>query len=240
MDGVEAGCSATGWGWLINRSCHAILTLLHWLYVRVERGLSENFQAHLREFVQPALGQWWPSLKRQIKAIKQRVIDVKDRPLADFIDGIVDLLDYLRFLVGRDILVLNFAQKRDNLLCGRLQQPCIIHRSDLESGSLDQFFVEKFTKIGERQLVIVSVDRPDKHDLELFRFDLEGLEDLAVVRLGDFPVLRVALKHSLLEKDLHPSLVDLWLTCWYRLLACLHILSFNHLYYYNSQFCYFL
>ena len=57
MDGVETGCSAAGGRRLIDRSCHAVLALFHRFYVRVERGLPENLQAHLRKLVQPALGQ---------------------------------------------------------------------------------------------------------------------------------------------------------------------------------------
>ena len=110
--------------------------------MRVKGGFAENLEAHLREFVEPALRQGGAPLQGEVERVEQRVVDVKDGALADFVDGVVDALDDLRLLVRRNVLVLDLAEQRDDLLRGRLKQVCVVHRSDLERGRLHQFLVE--------------------------------------------------------------------------------------------------
>ena len=65
----------------------------------------------MREFVQPALGHGGTPLQGEVKAVEKRIVDVKNCSLTNLVNGVIDLLDYVRLLVCSDILVLYLAQK---------------------------------------------------------------------------------------------------------------------------------
>ena len=77
----------------------------------VQRGLAEDFEAHLGEFVEPALGEGGSALECQVERVQQGVVDVKDGALPDFLDRVVDSFDELWLLVGCHVLVLDFPKQ---------------------------------------------------------------------------------------------------------------------------------
>ena len=174
----------------------------------VQGGLAEDFEPHLRELVEPAFGQGGSPLQRQVERVKQRVVNVKDGALADFLDRVVDSLDELRLRVRCLVLVLNFPQQRNDFLGRRLQQVCVIHGAQFKRGRFDELLLEEDLEFGERQLVVGPSDFLLKSVLELVDVDPDGVEHLLEVVAGDAPGDRIALEDVFLDEGLHPRLVS--------------------------------
>ena len=141
----------------------------------VERGLSENLEAHLRKFIEPAPGQGRTPLQRQVKRVQEGVVDVEDGPLTDFVDCIIDLLNDLRLLVCCNKLVLEFAKEGNYLLSGRLKQICVVHGSNFKGCHFDQLLMKKLAEVNERELVVAADDGSYENLFELSHIYLNCL-----------------------------------------------------------------
>lgn len=115
----------------------------------VEGGFPQEFETHFGEFVEPPLCQRCSALQRQVERVEERVVDVKDGSLADFVNCVVYAFDDLGLLVTCEVLVLDLSQERDNFLRRRLQQVCVVHRPDFECSRFEQLLVVQLTKFVE-------------------------------------------------------------------------------------------
>ena len=68
--------------------------------------------------------------------------------------------------------------------------------------------MEQLTKVCERQLIVAVHNSPDQRLLELCYVDLYSSQDLDVVVLGNFPILRVSLEYFRIDQRFHPSLIE--------------------------------
>ena len=85
------------------------LALIHLLYMCVETGLAQVLKTQLRKLVDPALGQRAP-LHGQIERIDHVKIKFEDCSLADFFYGVIYSINYGRFLIRRDVLILYLTE----------------------------------------------------------------------------------------------------------------------------------
>ena len=104
---MEARCSTLG---RYGVSGVVALTLIHLLNMCVEACLAQVLKTQLRELVDPALGQRAP-LHGQIERIDHVKIKFEDCSLADFFYGVIYSINYGRFLIRRDVLILYLTEE---------------------------------------------------------------------------------------------------------------------------------
>jgi len=102
---------------------------------------------------------------------------------------------------------LNFPEQRNDFLGRRFKQVCVVHRPQLKSGSFDQLFMVKMTKLSIGQLVVAIVDGAQHSHLELLYLDANGFEHGPEIALCNLPSGCISFKHVLIYQFVDPVLI---------------------------------